>query len=56
VSIEEPQLLLAVDGVEGVVDIEHDAAWHLAEAAAVELDYGPCHAQQRALSWQVLEP
>ena len=33
VGVEQPQLLPAMDGVEGVVDVEHDALRHLPEAA-----------------------
>jgi len=45
VGVEQPQLLPAMDGVEGVVDIERDAARHLPEARAVELHHGAAHAQ-----------
>ena len=45
-----------MDGVEGVVDVEHDAARHLAEAGAVQPDHGAGHAQQGAHVRQVLEP
>jgi hypothetical protein len=55
VGVEEPQLLLAMDGVEGVVDIQHDTPWHLPEAAAVEPDHGPRHAQQGPCPRQVLQ-
>ena len=43
-------------GIESVVDVERDAAWHLAEAGAVEPDHGLAHAQQVTRSGQVLEP
>jgi len=33
--------------IEGVIDIEHDAPWHLAEALAVVVCHGKPHAQQR---------
>ena len=56
VGVEEPQLLRAMHRVEGVVDVEDDPAGHLAEAAAVEPDHGPAHAQQRPRPRQVLEP
>ena len=45
-----------MDGIEGVVDVERDAAWHLAEAGAVEPDHGLAHAQQVTRPRQVLEP
>ena len=41
---EQAELLAAMDGIEGVVDVEGDAAWHLAEAVAVEADHGLAHA------------
>jgi len=44
-----------VHSVEGVVDVEHDAPRHLPEAAAVELDHGPAHAQQGTRAGQVLD-
>jgi hypothetical protein len=55
VGVEEPHLLPAVNGIEGVVHVQHDAAWHLAETGAVQPDHGPGHAQQRPWSRQVLE-
>ena len=55
VGVEQAQLLAAMDGIEGVVDVECDAAWHLAEAVAVETDHGLAHAQQLARPQQVLE-
>ena len=39
-----------------VADVEGNAAWHLAEAGAVEADHGLAHAQQLARARQVLEP
>ena len=56
VGVEEPQLLPAVDGIEGVVDVEHDAAGHLPEAGAVQPDHGAGHPQQGAHIRQVLQP
>jgi len=56
VGVEQPQLLRAVGGIEGVIHIEHDPPRHLAEAAAVELDHGPGHPQQGPRSRQVLQP
>ena len=46
VGVEQAKLLAAVHGIEGVVDIEHDAARHLAEALAVVVGHGAAHAQQ----------
>ena len=56
VGVEEPQLLVAMNGVEGVIDIQHDTPRHLPEAPAVELDHGPCHAQQGPCPGQVFQP
>jgi hypothetical protein len=55
VGVEEPQLLPAMDRVEGVVHVQDDPAWHLAEAGAVERDHGAGHAQQRPRPRQVLQ-
>ncbi len=54
-GVEQPQLLAAMHGVERVVDVEHDAAWHLAEALAVVLDHRTPHPQQGAGVRQVLQ-
>jgi hypothetical protein len=37
VGEEQAKLLTAVDDIGGVVDVEGDAAWHLAEAGAVQM-------------------
>ena len=42
-------------GVERVVDVEHDAARHLAEALAVVIDHGAPHPQQGTGVRQVLQ-
>ena len=55
VGVEQPQLLPAVDGVEGVVHVQYDPARHPAEAAAAEPDHGPGHAQQGTHTRLVLE-
>jgi len=55
VGVEQAELLTAMDGIEGVVDVEGDAAWDLAEAVAVEADHGLAHAQQLARPRQFLE-
>jgi len=54
--IEQTQLLTAMDGVEGVVDVERDAARHLAEAVAIMIDHRTPHAQQGAGIGQILQP
>lgn len=60
VGVEQPQLLAAMHGIEGVVEVEDDAARHLAEGRAVERDHRPAHRpahpQQGAGAWQVLQP
>ena len=55
-GVGQPQLLAAVGSIEGVVDVEGDTAWHLAEAGVVEPDHGLAHAQQVTRPGQVLEP
>jgi hypothetical protein len=56
VGVEQPELLAAMGGIEGVVDVESDAAWRLVEAGAVEPDHGLAHPQQVTCPRQVLEP
>ncbi len=55
VGVEQSQLLIAMNSIEGVVDVEHDAPRHLPEAGAVEPDHGPRHAQQGPCPGQVLQ-
>ena len=54
-GVEQPQLLAAMHGIEGVVDIEHDARRRAAEAGAILVDHGTAHGQQGARIGQVLE-
>jgi hypothetical protein len=56
VRIEEPQLLAAMHGVEGVVDIENDALGNLSKGLAIKIDHGAAHAQQGAYIGQVFQP
>jgi hypothetical protein len=56
IGVEQPQLLGAVPAVEGVVDIEDDALWHLPKRGAVLLDQRPPQAQQRPNIGQVFQP
>jgi hypothetical protein len=56
VGIEQPQLLAAVCGIEGVVDVEHDALRHLAKRGAIEVDHGTAHAQQDPDIGQIFQP
>lgn len=46
ISVEQTQLLAAMNGVERVVDVQHDPTRHLAERGAVELHHGAPHADQ----------
>ena len=55
-GVEQPQLLSAMDGVEGVVDVERDPLRDLREGGAVEPDHGVTHAQQHTVVGQVLHP
>jgi len=45
-GVEQPQLLATMHRVEGVVDIEHDPLWRLAERGAIEIDHRFPHHQQ----------
>ena len=54
--IEERELLLAVRGIIGVVDIEHDAVRHTIPAFAEQVDEPQSDAFERAPVGQVLEP
>ena len=42
-GIEQAQLLVAMHGVEGIVDVEHDLLRSLPERGAVEVDQRPSH-------------
>jgi len=53
--IKQTQLLAAMHGVEGVVDVERDAVRHPAEAVAIVIDHGPPHAQQGAGIGQIFQ-
>ena len=55
VGVEQAQLLAAMHGVEGVVDVQHDAARNLVEAVAIMIDHGAAHMQQGTQVRQVLE-
>jgi hypothetical protein len=54
-GIEEPQLLAAMDRVEGVVDVERDPFGDLTERPAIKIDQGVAHAQQGARVGQVFQ-
>src|SRR5450759_5090154 len=53
--IEEPQLLAAVHGVKGIVNIENDPLGNLPKGLSIEIDHGAAHAQQRTGIWQVFQ-
>ena len=55
VGIEQAQLLIAVNGIEGIIDVEHDLLGSLSERGAVQLDQGPSHAHQTASIGHVLQ-
>ncbi len=55
-SVEQAQLLAAMDRVEGVVDIQRDPPRDLAERAAPDVDQSPAQAQQRPRIGQILQP
>jgi hypothetical protein len=54
-GIEQAQLLAAVDSVEGVINVEHNALGHCGEAFAIQIDHRTPHAQQRPGIGQVLQ-
>ena len=56
VRVEQRQLLLAVHGIVGVVDVEHDARWRPREAPAVEIDLAETDAGERTPVGEVLQP
>ena len=56
VGIEKRQLLLAVRGIIGVVDVEHNAMWRPRKAPAIKIDLAEADACERAPVGQVLEP
>ena len=47
VGVEQRQLLVPMDAVQSIVDVEHDAARHLLEAVAEQLDHGRHHPLER---------
>ncbi len=47
-GVEQRQLLAAMDGIGGVVDVEHDALGHALEAVAEQIDHRQPHARQLA--------
>ena len=56
VRIEQCQLLLAVRGIIGVVDVEHNAVWRPHKASAIKIDLAEADACERAPVGQILEP
>jgi hypothetical protein len=47
---------MTMDLILGVINVEHDPAWHLREAVAKQLDHGRHHPLERSRTGQVLEP
>ena len=54
VCVEQAELLRAVSGIEGIVDIQHNPVGYGAEIRAIMLDHRQAHAQQRARPGQIL--
>lgn len=54
--VEQPQLLLSVNGIEGIVDVEQELRRHCPERAAIQVDHGMPHGQKHAPIGQVLQP
>src|SRR5207253_1346914 len=54
VRVEESELLLAVHGIIGVVDVEHDVSGWCLEAPAIEIDPTDSDAGQRTPVGKVL--
>ncbi len=54
-GVEQRQLLAAVDGIEGIVDIEGDALGTTLEASEEQIDHRQPHARERAPRRRVLE-
>ena len=42
--VEQPQLLVAMNRVECVVDVERDPLGNLVEGLAIKIDHGAAHA------------
>ena len=55
-SVEQAQLLATMDGIERVVDVEHDPLGHLMERAAIQIHHGARHPQQGPRIRQILQP
>ena len=55
-GVEQRQLLTAMDGIGGIVDVENDAARNAPEAVAEQIDHRQPHARQLAPRGRVLEP
>jgi hypothetical protein len=54
-SVEQTQLLTAMHGIEGVIDVENDPLGNLVEGRAIKIDRGATHARQRARVGQVFQ-
>lgn len=53
--VEQPQLLLPVNGIEGIVDVELDLRGHCPERAAIQAGHGMTHGLKHAPVGQVLQ-
>jgi len=56
VRVEQAQLLVPVDRIEGVVDIQNDLSWCPYKGLAVKTDHSPGHPDQVTRLGQVLHP
>ena len=54
-GVEQAELLAAMDGIESVVDIQHDALGYPGIGGAIEIDERPPHAHQRKGAGLVLQ-
>ena len=55
-SVEQPQLLSAMNRIERVVNVERNPFGYLLERLAIKIDHGATHAQQGAGVGQVFQP
>jgi hypothetical protein len=54
-SVEQPQLLAAMHGIERVVEVKDDPLGNAGVGPAIKIDHGFCHAQKRAQIGPVLK-
>lgn len=54
-GVEQSQLLAAVYGIEGVIDVEDNTPGHGAETLAIQIHHRPAHVQERTRVGQVFQ-